>query len=314
MLKVKSNFSQAIRGPQGNLSYRKCELDSCHEINQATLLVATILGFITVLAGRRTRSTTRRREKVSSSRVTPSRARRAAMKTVSLFSGIGGLDLGLEDAGHEIILQVESDPHCIQARPARPPRDRRGFPRPRNKTSSRSRLTPPSSALRARLPRTRHRCSSTTSPAGRCVVTSPSSPSFPPRRSSSPRGSRVRCVQTRLLGTPRKTRAFLGDGAVSDEKGVAFSVFSLTLVSVLGRMSPRSTSRVPACASARKPASARTCSAFCAPPARLGWSWRTSRAYSTGTCATTRRSRPRSATSCRSSSGSGTAGRTASWA
>ena len=62
------------------------------------------------------------------------------MKTVSLFSGIGGLDLGLEDAGHEIILQVESDPHCIQARPARPPRDRRGFPRPRN--TSRSRLTP----------------------------------------------------------------------------------------------------------------------------------------------------------------------------
>ena len=48
--------------------------------------------------------------------------------------------------------------------------------------------------------RARDRCSSTTSPAGRCVATSPSSPSSHPRRSSSPRGSRARCV----LGTPRK--------------------------------------------------------------------------------------------------------------
>ena len=31
-----------------------------------------------------------------------------------MFAGIGGLDLGLEEAGHEVILQVESDPHCVQ--------------------------------------------------------------------------------------------------------------------------------------------------------------------------------------------------------
>tara|TARA_R110000824_G_C15107828_1_gene666879 strand:+ start:67 stop:912 length:846 start_codon:yes stop_codon:yes gene_type:complete len=34
------------------------------------------------------------------------------MKVGSLFSGIGGFDLGLERAGHEIIWQVEKDPYC----------------------------------------------------------------------------------------------------------------------------------------------------------------------------------------------------------
>ena len=51
------------------------------------------------------------------------------MKVVSLFSGIGGIDLGCDilfilgfansinrllNAGHEVILQVENNPNCIQ--------------------------------------------------------------------------------------------------------------------------------------------------------------------------------------------------------
>ena len=34
------------------------------------------------------------------------------MKVVSLCSGCGGLDLGLEKAGHHVVMQCESDEHC----------------------------------------------------------------------------------------------------------------------------------------------------------------------------------------------------------
>jgi DNA (cytosine-5)-methyltransferase 1 len=36
------------------------------------------------------------------------------LKTVSLFSGAGGLDIGFERAGFEVVLAIESDPNCVR--------------------------------------------------------------------------------------------------------------------------------------------------------------------------------------------------------
>ena len=35
-----------------------------------------------------------------------------SLRVASLFAGIGGFDVGLERAGHRVVLQVEKDPHC----------------------------------------------------------------------------------------------------------------------------------------------------------------------------------------------------------
>ena len=134
------------------------------------------------------------------------------MKTVSLFSGIGGLDLGLEDAGHEIIMQVESDPHCVQAR-ALPPLPaplsvfRRCYPVPRTPRPSFPAPAP------IPLPRPR-RSSSTTSPGASFTETSRTSPTSPSRRNSSPRVSRARCAPP-LLPNQDGPSDVLGDGGLS---------------------------------------------------------------------------------------------------
>ena len=111
------------------------------------------------------------------------------MKTVSLFSGIGGLDLGLEDAGHEIVMQVESDPYCCQVCT---------HDVPRKKENTR---TPRGPSHEPRYPR--RRFFSITSPGESSGGTSRKSLSSRRTPNSSPRASRARCVPILLQENPQ---------------------------------------------------------------------------------------------------------------
>ena len=49
------------------------------------------------------------------------------MTVGSLFSGIGGLDLGLERAGHRVVWSCESNPYCRRVLPRTTPFRGRGI-------------------------------------------------------------------------------------------------------------------------------------------------------------------------------------------
>ncbi len=49
---------------------------------------------------------------------------RRRLKAISLFSGMGCMDLGLERAGIKVVLQVDNDPFCYETLRANRPRER----------------------------------------------------------------------------------------------------------------------------------------------------------------------------------------------
>ena len=46
-------------------------------------------------------------------------------KAISLFSGAGGMDIGVEDAGFDILVQIEMDKHCCNTLRAAKEREKR---------------------------------------------------------------------------------------------------------------------------------------------------------------------------------------------
>lgn len=38
--------------------------------------------------------------------------KRPARKAISLFSGVGGMDIGIRDAGFDVLVEIEFDEHC----------------------------------------------------------------------------------------------------------------------------------------------------------------------------------------------------------
>jgi hypothetical protein len=189
------------------------------------------------------------------------------MKTVSLFSGIGGLDLGLEDAGHEIVMQVESDPYCCQVCT---------HDVPRKKENTR---TPRGPSHEPRYPR--RRFFSITSPGESSGGTSRKSLSSRRTPNSSPRASRARCVPILLRENPQTFSEKIPKPSPRKSPNLLREKHQVRLTArtypyrASRRTSARATTSAPASETATRPASARTSSGSSARPACRGSYWRT---------------------------------------
>ena len=227
--------------------------------------------------GRAARSLQRRRARLPTPHIPslpPRRYDTLPMKTVSLFSGIGGLDLGLEEAGHEVILQVENDPHCVQVLQRQFP----GKALARDVAEVRD-LPEETELLAAGFP---------------CPVSARASESpFPSHRPAVP----ARVVLVLVLVLVAKTYQ---------------PTENLRASASTARTSPRATFPARGYATARRRASCRTSSASSRGEESRGCCSKTSPDFLCGTTKTTRHSLPQSRTSQTSSNAWGTDGRNGS--